>query len=64
MSKNETRAQEPAKTIKVSTLIIAVVVLIVVVTAFIGGWMARSNDMARVQAEANALVQTQLKASK
>ncbi len=56
-----TKVKEP-RTIKVKTVVIAIIVTVVIATAFIGGWIARSHDMSRVQAEASVLV-SQLKVS-
>lgn len=60
---NTNKVNEP-KTIKVSTVVKAVLVIIAITVSFIGGWNFRSADQARVQNEANALAQTHLKASK
>lgn len=46
-----------AKTIKVKTLIIAIIWLLSLLAAVVGGWTLRSVDNARVSAEAQAIVQ-------
>ena len=51
MAKKQTPVQEP-KTIKVSTLIIAVAVLIGMVASFIGGIYTANNYNSTVQAKA------------
>ena len=52
--------QEPKapKTIKVSTVIISVIVVIALVGSFIGGITYKSYDQNRITSEAAALVQT------
>jgi len=56
------RKQSAPKTIKVKTLVIGIAVTLAIIASFIGGWVARSTDQNRVQAEASALV-SQLKIS-
>ena len=58
------RPQQVPKTIKVSTLVISILVIMAIVAAFVTGWAYRGADQERVQAAANALVKNQLKDQK
>jgi len=49
------------RTIKVKTLIIAIIWIATLVVALIGGWNLRSADQSRVQSEADALSKVMLK---
>jgi len=60
MSKLKMELQQPIKeprTIKVRTVIIAIVIVFALFASFVAGWTYRSADQARVQSEATALVQ-------
>ena len=58
----ELRVQKAPKTIKVSTVIKAVLVTVAIVVSFVGGWYTHIQDVSRVTQEAASLVST-LKAS-
>lgn len=58
----ELRVQKAPKTIKVSTVIKAVLVTVAIVASFISGWFYHAQDTNRVTQEASVLV-SQLKAS-
>jgi len=62
MATKQIQPKQP-KTIKVKTVVIALLVTTAIIASFIGGWFARSVDQSRVQSEARVLV-TELKSQK
>jgi len=62
MSKKEQVTKQP-RTIKVRTVIIALVIVAALFASFVAGWNVRSADQSRVNAEASALI-SRLKSAK
>jgi len=65
MSKKEQfiKEQRTARTVKVRSLVVGLLVAIAIITAFISGWFVRSDFDSTIRSQVNAQVQ-QLKAVK